>query len=349
MGRKVLLVSDGLVLTREICEEHFGFMRDYGFDIDHVDDFKDAPDGYIMELMILTEQNAPETFPANKEIVREIADAEVLIVHMSVINKTIIDAGKNLKVIGVCRGGCDNVNVEYAHSKGITIVNAASRSSDAVADTTVAIMIGLVKNLFTGAIQMRKGDWSKKFCNPSNNRNMVNLKIGLIGYGTIGSRVQKRCEGFGSKVMVHDPFISDDKLRSLGADPVSLEVLLKEADLVSMHLRLSDATTGFLGKKELEMMKPTAYLVNTARAGLIAEEALLDTLQNRKICAAALDVFNEEPLPLDHPYFKLDNVVLTPHLAGTSADTMLNSYLLMAEEMKRYCKDEPFQSIVHHI
>ena len=178
---------------------------------------------------------------------------------------------------------------------------------------------------------------------------MVNMKVGIIGYGTIGSRVQKRCEAFGSEVIVYDPFVSEESLAAQGAKPVPLEKLLKEADIVTIHLRLSEKTLNFLGEKELAMLKSTAYVINTARAGLIQEEALIHALKERRICAAALDVYNEEPLPMDHPYMELDNVVLIPHLAGSSCDTMLNSFILMNGEMQHYCKGETFDSIVRSI
>jgi D-3-phosphoglycerate dehydrogenase len=170
--------------------------------------------------------------------------------------------------------------------------------------------------------------------------------VGLIGFGFIGQRVAKYLSGFECKIMIHDPFLTSEVIRSKGYTPYTLEELLKNCDIISMHLRYSEKTKHFLAKKHFTMMKPTAFFINTARAGLVEEEALLDALKSKKIQGAAIDVYNVEPLPKDNPYIKLDNVTLTPHMAGVSNDTMTNSVEIVFDDLKRYFNGEQVQCVV---
>jgi D-3-phosphoglycerate dehydrogenase len=162
----------------------------------------------------------------------------------------------------------------------------------------------------------------------------------------VGQKVIDRLKGFGPEIIVHDPFMTNEHLQSLGYTPVTIEELLNASDFVSIHLRLSDKTKNFIGEKELSMMKPTAYFINTARAGLVDEDALVSALQNKKIGGAALDVFTEEPLDKDNPLLKLDNVTLTPHVAGTSVDTFTTSVEIIKNALTEMFEDKPISGLV---
>lgn len=297
----------------------------------------------VTDCMLRTELNGAEAVDANEEFVKLAEHADIIVVHITPVGRKVIEAASKLKLVAVMRGGCDSVNVELLHKKKITVVNAPWRSSYAVADFTVGMMISEVKNIAKSHHLLMKGKWEKRYPNSDHYIDMRNRTIGLIGFGYIGRLVAENLSGFGSNVIVHDPFMKDEQVKDLGGSPVSLEKLLEEADIVSLHLRYSDRTKHFLGKEQFEMMKPTATLVNTARAGLVDQEALVNALESHQILGAAVDVFSQEPLPKDNPYRKLDNITITPHIAGTSRDTMSNAVEIVSEDLHRYFEKTPLK------
>jgi D-3-phosphoglycerate dehydrogenase len=302
----------------------------------------------LTELMLKTEVEGPESVDADPRFLPLVKDADILITHMTVVNKAVIDAASKLTLAVVMRGGCDNVNVEYLHQKNITTINASWRSSYAVADFTVGMILAEIKNIARAHHYLFEGHWERNFPNTvvNNLHDLRTKTVGIIGFGFIGQRVAKNLSGFDCKIMVHDPFLPPEAVSSKGYTPCAYEELLKTADIVTMHLRYSEKTKHFMAKKHFAMMKPTAYFINTARAGLVEEEALLDALQNNKIQGAAIDVYTVEPLPKDNPYVKLKNVTITPHMAGISNDTMTNSVEIVFEDLKRFFKGEKLQCIV---
>lgn len=188
--------------------------------------------------------------------------------------------------------------------------------------------------------------WCKKYANQSHIRDMRKCTVGLVGVGNIGSRVAKRLAGFESRVIAYDPYLRPEQVEELGIERVeTLEGLLAQSDFASLHMRISEDTHHMINAGALALMKPTAYLVNTARADLVDEEALAGALSDHRISGAAIDVYPDEPLAEDHPYLSLDNITLTSHLAGTSADTMQASVEIGVEELTRYLKGEPLHTL----
>lgn len=343
--KKAVIVYDTKI-TREMVDKHMSFLGEIGYDVQIIRDWEGITHEEFQKLMLGTEVNGPESYEANPEILAAVADAEILVAHFSIINKEVLDAAKNLKLLGICRGGCDNANIAYAKQKGITCVHSAARSSDAVADTTVALMIAESKNLIRGSLLLHKGGWESTYSNDKYTHNMRKMTVGIIGCGLIGSRVAARLKPFGAKVIGYDPWMKPETIEKLGITPVDQDTLLATADIVTIHLRLTKDTEGYLGKEEFCKMKEGAFFVNTARAGLIDENALVEALRSRHLAGAAIDVFSVEPLPMDHPYFSLDNITLTPHIAGYSCDTVENSIELMGEELRRYVDGEPMISVM---
>ncbi|MRM86876.1 3-phosphoglycerate dehydrogenase [Faecalicatena contorta] len=300
-----------------------------------------------MECMSATEAGGPEGYPVPDEMYGLAEEADMIVVHMAPIPKKLIDSAKKLKFVAVMRGGCNNVDVNYLCEKGITVVNAAARSSDSVADATVAMMLAETRNIARSYAALKhEGTWLKKFPNTGNIHDLATRTIGIIGIGCIGARVARRLEGFGAKIIVHDPYVPDEKIKEMGYEPVTKEELCRRSDIVTIHLRESEATNKFIGEKELALMKPTTTIVNTARAGLIDEEALIKALEERRIQGAALDVFDIEPLPAGHPFLGLDNVTITSHLAGSSNDVMVNSFTIIFEDLKRYMNHQEVRGAV---
>ncbi len=338
--KKAVIVYDTKI-TRQMLDKHLSFLKEAGYEMQIIRDWENITHEEFQKLMLDTELHGPEGYAPNPEILEAVRDAEILTVHFSCISKAIIDAAKNLKVLGVCRGGCDNVNVAYAKEKGILCVHSAARSSDAVADTTVALMIAESKNLVRGSILLHQGGWANTYSNDAHTHNMRKMTVGIIGCGLIGSRVATRLHGFGARILGYDPWLDAEAVRTQGIEPVSFDTLLSESDMVTIHLRLSEQTAGFMGEKEFAKMKEGAFFINTARAGLMDEDALVGALKSRHLAGAAIDVYSTEPISMDHPYLSLDNITLTPHIAGYSCDTVENSIEQMGEELRRYVAGKP--------
>lgn len=332
---KILCVYDGGI-TRELMEQMKG-LEEYGAEVSLVEDKDMYAMGPITDRMLLIEQKGVDAAPICPALLKNCKDKDIIVVHVASINKQIIEACPNLKVAAVLRGGFENADVKELTKRNIPLINAPWRSADAVADFTVGMMIAENKNIARSHKLLSEGKWCKKYVNQEYIHNMRNCTVGLIGYGYIGSRVAKRLSGFESKVIVYDPFVQKEALEKEGVKAVgSLDELLVQADFVSMHLRLSKQTEKFMGKEEFAKMKNTAYFINTARAGLVDTEALVEALQTKSIGGAAIDVYDTEPLPEDHPYLSLDNITLTSHLAGTSCDTMRTSVEIGFEDLKSY-------------
>lgn len=340
---KILCVYDGGI-TKELMEG-MKELENYGAEVSFVEDKDMYAMGPITDRMLLIEQKGIDAAPTCKEFLEACKDKDILVVHVASINKEIIDACPNLKVAAVLRGGIENADVKALDERKIPLINAPWRSADAVADFTVGMMIAENKNIARSHKLIFEGNWCKKYVNQEYIHNMRNCTVGLIGYGYIGSRVAKRLIGFESKVLVYDPFVDNSEIKGENVECVGLDELLEKSDFVSIHLRLSEKTEHFMDKQKFNKMKKTAYFINTARSGLVNTEDLVEALKNNEIGGAAVDVFDVEPLPSNHPYLKLNNITLTSHLAGTSCDTMKTSVEIGIQELKKYLMGQPMENI----
>ena len=228
------------------------------------------------EYMLKTEVEGAESVEAGEEFIKLAEGADILVVHLTPVNKKVIDNAKKLKLVAAMRGGVDSVNVELLKEKGIPTIHSPWRSSYAVADFTVGMMISEVKNIAKSHQLLMEGKWQKDYPNDINYIDMRNRTIGLIGFGYIGQGVAQNLSGFGCKILVHDPFLSDEKVKDLGGNPVNLDELLEKCDIISLHLRYSEKTKNFIGKDKFNKMNKMTTLINTARAGLVDQEAMID-------------------------------------------------------------------------
>ncbi|AFV88662.1 D-3-phosphoglycerate dehydrogenase [Acidipropionibacterium acidipropionici ATCC 4875] len=297
-----------------------------------------------MDRLALVERDGLGAVSPCRGLLDHCGQAHVIVVDGTPVNREVIDNSPNLKLVAVLRGGVENADLDALKERGIPLVHAPQRSADAVADYTVGMMIAENKNIARSHHFIIEGRWRKNYINQDYVHNMRTRTVGIIGFGQIGSRVAKRLSGFDSRIIAYDPFMDAEAIRSAGAEAVSLEELLEQSDFVTLHLRTSQATHHIIDADALAQMKPTAYLINTARSPLVDEEALAEALREHRIGGAAIDVFDAEPLPADHPYLSLDNVTLTPHIAGTCADTWHASVEIGLEELSRYLRGEPFQN-----
>lgn len=342
---KVLFVADFSITEQDVIENKRVFNKYEGVVVDVIEislgETKEERAAYLLK----TEKEGPEWTKAPRELLDRAADAEIIITDFAAIGKDVMDAAPNLKLIGVLRSGVENVNLEEAKKRGIHVICSPGRVAAPVADYTVAMMIAESRNIVRSNLISSGGEWKIRFKNFPYSHNMAGKTVGIIGFGNIGQMVAARLKPFGVKIMAYEEYMSDERVRELGAEPVSMDELLAASDFVTIHARLSKDTEKMIGKDAFMKMKKTAIFVNTARAGLVDEDALIWALQNDEIGGAALDVFAQEPIPRDHPLLKLDNVTLTPHLAGTTSNVGSNSIAVIMQDLDRYFNGKPMKNI----
>ena len=325
---KVLAIGDRFI-PAEFMDAGLEKLREKGLQVD-IREWKHATLTDLQHDNLLVEQNGPEAIDLPKELTEGIETYDIVVVQFPPIGKAIIDRAKNLKYIAVLRAGTENIDSAYAETKGIEVLNTVGRNARSVAEFTLGMILSEIRNIARSHAALKAGEWRKDFPNSKAYSELNEKTVGLIGFGNIGQLVAHYLHAFGSKVIVYDPYIKNPPE---GITLVSFEDLLKTSDVVSIHARLSDETYHLIGEKELALMKPTAILVNTARSGLVDETALIRALENTQIMGAAIDVFDKEPIGIDHPYVKLDNVTLAPHLAGSTRDAFANSPKIMADNL----------------
>jgi len=235
------------------------------------------------------------------------------------IDKEILMAAKNLQVVSTFSVGYDHIDVKEATERGIAVTNTPDVLTDATADLTFALLLGIARRIAEGhdlVMQRRwKEAWSPKFMLGSD---LAGKKLGILGMGRIGRAVAKRAAGFGMEILYHSRHRLLDE-RIIGAKNRTFDQLLKESDFLSIHVPLSKETYHLIDGKRLAMMKKTAFLINTARGPIVDEDALYNALKKKRIAGAALDVFEREPLPENSPLLTLKNILLTPHM-GSAAE-----------------------------
>ncbi|MDR1765271.1 MAG: 2-hydroxyacid dehydrogenase [Lachnospiraceae bacterium] len=348
---KILILGDlGLVdeasVKSEAMSKRTGDFGQYGAEVAYVTDPSLLSRGNsYSEAILRVEKEGADWVAYTPEVLEAVGDADVLVVHYSAVGAELIKAAPRLKFVGVLRSGAENVNVAECFARGIKVSVTPGRLSEPVSDFTVAMILALNRGISAGDLSKRAG-W---FVEPKRQPLLMkDATFGLVGLGQIGAKVARRLSAFGGpRILAYDPFVKGEDALSMGVEPVELGTLMAESDFVSVHARLTKETRGLIGEKEIALMKPDGCFVNTARAGLVDEGALLRALQGGKIRGAALDVYSEEPLGEDHPLRKLDNVILTPHIAGRAGDTLSMSFDILAEEMHRFLKGEPLKNCVN--
>lgn len=291
--------------------------------------------GKLQYRRLEVEKNGPEIEAVDETILKEGRDADVLMGLFVPVSSKVMDAMPALRIVGVSRAGLENVNVAEATKRGILVFNVKGRNAHAVSDFAIGMMLAAARNIAKAHYAIMQGEWRKTFANSESIPEMHDKTVGLVGFGYIGKLVAKKLSGFDVNIVVYDPYASGDAVSAAGAKKVELDELMRISDFVSIHARLTDKNKNMIGEREISLMKPTAYFINTGRAGLVDQAALASALKEKKIMGAALDVFTTEPIPEESPFLKLDNVTLTTHIAGTTSDALTNSpFLLMADVAK---------------
>ncbi len=258
----------------------------------------------------------PEITP--EELANRIGEYDALVIRSrTTVSSAIIQRADKLRVIGRAGVGVDNVDVPAATKRGIIVMNTPDGNTISTAEHTFSMICSIARSIPQAAISMHEGKWDKK---KIIGVELYNKILGIIGLGRIGGNVAKRALAFGMRVMAYDPFMSDDAAHRLGVTLSSINDICSNADFITVHTPLNDATRNIINKEQFKMMKPNARVINCARGGIINEDALVEALQTNRIAGAAIDVYTREPLPPDHPLRSLPNVVLTPHLGAATEE-----------------------------
>ncbi len=332
---KLLAISDNYIPS-DFMQQGLASLADLGVEVE-VRRWEHETLVELQEANLAIENGGPEAVTLPAEITDDLADFRIVVVQFTPISRQFIEAAEKLQIIEVLRGGTENVDVQFATNRGVSVLNTPGRNARAVAECAMGMILAEVRNIARSHERLKNGAWQRDYPNSDAIPELYEKTVGLVGYGAVGQLVGGYLAAFGSNVIAYDPFFQGDPAP---AKLVDLETLVKQSDVISVHARLTEDTYHLIGEKQLAVMKPNAVLVNTARSGLVDEEALTRALQERRIMGAALDVFDTEPLPADHPLVALDNVTITPHIAGSTIDAFRNSPKLMAGHLRRLLSGE---------
>ncbi len=251
-------------------------------------------------------------------LAQQIPGYDGLIVRSSVkVTEDVLAGADQLKVVGRAGVGIDNIDVTAASMRGIIVMNTPGANTIATAEHTIAILLALCRNIPQAYTRLKQGQWDRKsFMGVQ----LYRKAMGIVGMGRIGTRVALRCQAFGMEVLAFDPYLSDEVAHDLKIKPVTLDELYTQSDFISLHAALTPDTENLINADSIAKMKDGVRLVNAARGALIDEDALYKALESGKVAGAALDVFAQEPLDSDNPLLKLDNIIVTPHLAASTIE-----------------------------
>ena len=287
---------------------------------------------------VLTHDQLPDGLPA------ALADADALVVRSAVqVDDALMEHAPKLRVVGRAGVGVDNIDADAATRRGIVVMNTPGANAVAVAELTIGLMLALARKVPAANAGMHAGRWENKSLQGSELRGKT---LGILGLGRIGLEVAKRARGFGLEIVGSDPFVSAAVARENGIKLVTLDDLIAGSDYITLHVGLTPQTAGVVNAKSIAKMKKGVRIVNCARGELIEDAALVAALKSGQVAGAALDVFAQEPLK-DSPYFELDNVILTPHIAGSTGEAQEAVGIQIARQVRDYLKLGVVQNAVN--
>lgn len=302
---------------------------------------------------------------SEEELVKKTKDAEIIITSYDEITRKVIENAPQLKLIACTRATPVNVDMGAAKERGIPVLYTPGRNSDSTAEMTFGLMLSVARKIPMAFRALKEGEYTgnpedKKVTKEGLKTDMMwdvqkdapycvfkgtELKgktLGILGYGSIGKRVGSIGRAFGMQLLIYDPYIGEVDVDGIGIKKVGdLNELMKNSDFITCHMKITPDTTEIISKEKIAMMKPTAYFINASRGAILDEEALIQALREKKIAGAAFDVYANEPIASNHPYItELDNVVITPHIAGATEDAIANHTKQIVSDVCRFVKGE---------
>jgi phosphoglycerate dehydrogenase-like enzyme len=302
----------------------------------------DAGDQLLQQAGIETVFHTVHGHRSEAEMIALLKDIDAAIVGLDPFTATVLDASPRLKVISRSGVGYDDIDVPAATTRGVAVCTTPGLNHHAVAEWTFALLLQCARKIYENLHEGRTGGWGWR-----QGRDLAGRTLGIVGLGAIGKQVAKRARGFDMTVLAFDKVQDAAFAGQHGIEYMTLEALLQASDYVSVHLFYDAQSRHLLNAERLALLKPTAYLVNTSRGGVIDTQALYEILKARRIAGAALDVFEKEPLEADSPLRALDNLTISPHCSGASDDARHAQIVMAAENALRVLRKEPPLSILN--
>ena len=299
------------------------------------------------------------------ELAEKTKDADIIITSYDDITRKVIEGAPNLRLIACTRATPVNVDMEAAKERGIPVIYTPGRNSDCTAEMTIGLILSVARHIPQAYRALKGGKytadpsvhketheglrkdviWDMNMDSPYMVFKGTQLKgktLGILGYGSIGRRVGKIARAIGMELLIYDPYVGEIDVEEFGVRKAdSVADLMKESDFVTCHMKVTPETTGIISREMIALMKPTAYFINASRGAILDEEALIDALRERRIRGAAFDVYASEPIRSNHPYItELDNVIITPHIAGATEEVLTNHTKMIVSDVKRFLRGE---------
>lgn len=329
----ILCAGDAFITAGELAAQCRAQLTDFGaLELRlHASSWPDQPFGDV--------DGVREAAGDPAELAELAVGVEVLITHLAPVTSAVIRAAPGLRIIGSTRGGPVNVDLAAATAAGVPVAFLPGRNLSAAAEFAVGLMIAVTRNIGAGSRGLAGGVWNGKYfryelAGPE----LGASTVGLIGFGAIGAHVTRLLHAFGARVLIFDPYADPARVERSGAMPSSLDELLAASDIVSMHARLTPETTGMADAGFFGRMRSGSFFVNSARGELVVTKDLTDALRSGHLAGAALDVFDPEPPPPDHPLLMMERVVATPHLAGSSRHVANFSAATVVAQVAQYLR-----------
>jgi len=296
-------------------------------------------DQHIKKLQSIGDVEIFKDLPKTTDELKErIGEADIVIVGWSHLTEDVLDSAEKLKMVSIWATSCHYADLEAAEKKGIVVTHVPGYATEAVAEHVFALLLASIRKLLLADRHVRMGEFDWR---PFGGTELAGKTLGVIGTGAIGRRVAEIAKAFKMKILAFDKYPDLKKAEEIGMKYVDLQTLLRESDVITLHLPLTPETEGLIGEKEIAAMKNGAVLVNTSQGKIIDEKALIEALKSRKIAYAGLDVFEEEPPPKDNPLFKLENVVLSPHIGFNTVEAAKRCTDICIDNVVKFLEGNP--------
>ena len=294
---------------------------------------------HVKKLRSIADLKIFDDIPKTPNDLKErIKEADIVIVGWSHLTEGIIKSAEKLKMVSIWATTCHYVDLEAAKKRGIAVTHVPGYATEAVAEHAFAMLLAAARKLLQADRHVRRGEFDWR---PFRGRELAGKTLGMIGTGAIGCRVAEIGKAFKMKLLAFDKYPNFERAEEIGMEYVGLQTLLKESDIITLHVPLTQETEGLIGKKEIEVMKSGCVLINTSQGKIIEEKALINALKSRKLSYAGLDVFEEEPPQKDNLLFKLDNTVLSPHIGFHTVEAAKKCTDICIENVMRFLEGRP--------